>query len=118
MGADFRYSKALSGLRGPKRVVKSAGTATLTVEGMDSEDRKKTPISVKVNGVEIYAGDNPLPDDDQPLESGTWASYGWSFDAALLRPGRNEISVSNLSPGAFSLPPFFMLDYAEVACAS
>ena len=92
-----------------------AGTATLTVEGMDSEDRTKTPISIKINGVEIYAGDNPLPNDDQPLESGTWASYSWSFDAALLRPGRNEVSISNLAPGAFSLPPFFMLDYAKIS---
>ena len=57
---------------------------------------------------------NPLPDDDQPLETGTWATYSWSFDGALLRRGRNEISISNLETGAFSLPPFFMLDYAEL----
>ncbi|MBK9713875.1 MAG: protein kinase [Kouleothrix sp.] len=92
-----------------------AGSATLTVEGMDSEGPAKTPIRVQVNGVEIYSGPNPLPDDDHPLETGTWASYSWSFDAALLRPGRNEISVGNLAEGAFSLPPFFMLDYADLS---
>ena len=91
-----------------------AGTATLTIEGMDSEDRLKTPISIAVNGAEIFNGPNPLPDDDHPLESGTWASQSWSFDAALLRPGRNTISISNLAEGAFSLPPFFMLDYADL----
>jgi hypothetical protein len=92
-----------------------AGTATLTVEGMDSEDRLKTPISILVNGIEIFNGPNPLPDDDHPLETGTWASYVWSFDARLLHRGQNEIQVKNLAPGAFSLPPFFMLDYADLA---
>jgi hypothetical protein len=91
------------------------GSASLTVEGMDSEGRAKTPIRIIVNGTEIYNDLNPLPDDDQPLETGTWASYTWQFDAALLRPGRNEISISNLAEGAFSRPPFFMLDYADLA---
>jgi hypothetical protein len=91
-----------------------AGTVTLSVEGMDSEGRAKTPIQILVNGTEIYNGPNPLPDDDQPLESGTWASQSWMFDAGLLRPGENEISIRNLAEGAFSRPPFFMLDYARV----
>jgi hypothetical protein len=95
-----------------------AGTATLTVEGMDSEDRLKTPISIQVNGVEIFNGPNPLPDDDHPLETGTWASYSWPFDARLLHPGSNQISIANLAPGAFSLPPFFMLDYADLSYAT
>jgi serine/threonine-protein kinase len=92
-----------------------AGTATLTIEGMDSEGRTKTPIQILVNGVEIYNGPNPLPDDDQPLETGTWASQSWTFDATLLHAGQNEISISNLAEGAFSRPPFFMLDYAELS---
>ena len=92
-----------------------SGTATLSIEGMDSEGASKTPISITINGSEIYNGPNPLPNDDQPLETGTWTTYTWRFDAALLRPGQNTISISNLAPGAFSLPPFFMLDYAQVA---
>jgi hypothetical protein len=91
------------------------GTVTLTIEGMDSEGRTKTPIQVLVNSAEIYNGPNPLPDDDQPLETGTWASQSWTFDAALLHAGQNEISISNLAEGAFSRPPFFMLDYAELS---
>ncbi|HEX5691742.1 MAG TPA: hypothetical protein VFX76_17125, partial [Roseiflexaceae bacterium] len=59
-------------------------------------------------------GPNPLPDDDNPLESGTWATSSWPFDAALLQPGQNEIRISNLGEGTFSLPPFFMLDYATL----
>jgi hypothetical protein len=90
------------------------GTVSLTVEGMDSEGRTKTPIQLLINGTEIFNGPNPLPDDDQPLETGTWASTTWTFDASLLRPGQNEISFSNLAEGAFSRPPFFMLDYAQL----
>jgi hypothetical protein len=94
--------------------VQPRGVVTFSVEGMDSEDRAKTSISIRVNDTEIYRGPNPLPDDDHPLETGTWATYSWSFEASLLRPGRNEIDISNLEPGAFSLPPFFMLDYATI----
>jgi len=90
------------------------GTAQLKIEGMDSEGAAKTPIRIRVNGTEIFNGPNPLPDDDLPLESGTWASYTWSFDAGLLRAGQNTISISNLAPGSFGRPPFFMLDYAEI----
>lgn len=92
-----------------------AGEAQLLIEGMDSEGRQKTPISIAVNGTEIYNGPNPLPDDDLPLETGTWASNTWSFDAAVLEPGRNQITISNLAGGTFGRPPFFMLDYAELS---
>ena len=91
-----------------------SGTASLSVEGMDSEDAVKTPIRISVNDTIIYDGPNPLPNDDLPLATGTWATYTWRFDAALLQPGTNVIRISNRAPGQFSLPPFFMLDYATV----
>lgn len=90
------------------------GTVELSVEGMDSEDTPKTLIRITVNGQSIFEGANPLPNDDQPLESGTWATYTWEFDSSLLRSGENVIAISNLAPGQFSRPPFFMLDYADV----
>ena len=90
-------------------------TAVLTIEGMDSEDRPKTTIQITVNNTEIYRGPNPLPNDDLPLESGTWSQASFPFDAALLQPGTNTIQISNLRPGEFSLPPFFMLDYAVLS---
>lgn len=96
-------------------VGRPTGQARLTVEGMDSEGPAKTEIRITVNGEEIYRGPNPLPDDDFDLNTGTWAGYSWEFDAGLLREGRNVVAVTNLSPGAFSQPPFFMLDYAEIA---
>ena len=50
--------------------------------------------------------------DTQQLDA---AFCGRTFDAALLHAGQNEISVSNLAEGAFSRPPFFMLDYASLS---
>lgn len=91
-----------------------SGAAELRIEGMDSEGPAKTRIQIAINGTPIFDGPNPLPDDDLPLDSGTWATATWSFDAALLRPGANVIRIANLSPGQFSRPPFFMLDYAEM----
>lgn len=88
------------------------GAAELTIEGMDSEDRAKTPIRITVNEVEIFNGLNPLPNDDLPIETGTWTSVSFPFDPALLRTGQNTVQITNLKPGEFSLPPFFMLDYA------
>lgn len=92
----------------------TSSAATLRIEGMDSEGPAKTPIQIDVNGTTIYSGDNPLPDDDAPLETGTWATYDFTIDPAFLQQGENEIRITNLAPGAFSRPPFFMLDYAEL----
>ncbi len=91
------------------------GTAVLAIEGMDSEDQAKTAIQITVNDVEIFNGPNPLPNDDIPLKTGTWSDAVFRFNAAILRPGTNVIRISNLKPGRFSLPPFFMLDYAVLS---
>ncbi len=111
-GTTTQYSTMQATFRVDQQPV---GTAELSVEGMDSEGRAKTPIRITVNGVQIFQGANPLPDDDLPLESGTWDTATWGFDAALLRPGENRITISNEAPGEFSRPPFFMLDYAVIS---
>ena len=87
----------------------------LVIEGMDDEQSNKTTIDISVNGSSIYAGPNPLPDDDPPLETGTWTTHTFPVDAALLRAGSNSISIRNNSPGSFGRPPFFMLDYADLS---
>lgn len=94
------------------------GTAELSIEGMDSEGPAKTPIEISVNGKPIFSGDNPLPDDDFVLDTGTWQTASWSFQGDLLRSGPNTITIRNLAPGQFSRPPFFMLDYAELSYES
>lgn len=89
------------------------GTAELNVEGMDSSGSDKTPIAIAVNGQEIYNGPSQLPDDSL-VETKPWDSYTWTFNAQILKPGRNTISITNLALGAFSDPPFLVLDYAQI----
>jgi hypothetical protein len=48
------------------------------------------------------------------MEQGNWGSFTWTFDGSLLRPGPNTVTISNHAEGAFSRPPWFMLDYAEL----
>lgn len=94
--------------------VQPVGTALLCIEGMNSEGEFKTDISIRLNDHEIYRGKNLLPHDDYVLERGNWATHCWDIDAELLRVGQNEIQISNLNKGAFSRPPWFMLDYADI----
>ncbi len=90
------------------------GTATLTIEGMDSEGPAKTPMRVALNGATLYQGFDPLPDDDMPVATGNWGELALQFDAALLNAGANTITITNLAPGPKGLPPFVALDYALV----
>jgi hypothetical protein len=92
----------------------AGGTATLTIEGMDSEDLTKTPMQVTVNGVTLFEGPNPLPNDDIPLATGNWGELTLHFDASILHAGANSISITNLARGSVNRPPFIALDYAIV----
>jgi hypothetical protein len=92
----------------------SSGTATLTVEGMDSEDRAKTPMLIALNGVVLYQGASPFPNDDLPFETGNWSALRLQFDASILQPGVNTLTISNLASGQRGLPPFVAVDYAIV----
>jgi hypothetical protein len=93
------------------------GQATLTIVGLDSEDTVKTPISIVVNGVEIFVGGNPLPNDFNtgPQGAGNWGAAQWVIPAGVLQPGTNTLSITNLTPGGtINAPPFFMLDTATI----
>ncbi len=91
------------------------GTASLLIFGLDSEGASKTLISITVNGQEIYNGLDPLPNDSDALPAGNWGSYTWSFNAGLIHNGPNTITISNLSAGQVGMPPWFMLDYADLS---
>lgn len=90
------------------------GLAHVTIEGMDSEDPAKTPLRVEINGVVLFEGASPFPNDDLPLETGRWAALVLDFDAASLRSGVNTLTITNLKQGRRGLPPFVALDYAVV----
>jgi hypothetical protein len=90
------------------------GVGYLTIEGMDSEDAAKTPVRIEINGVVLLEGPSPFPNDDMPLETGRWSALTLEFDTAVLRPGPNTITLTNLSRGPRGLPPFVALDYAAI----
>lgn len=90
------------------------GLAHVTIEGMDSEDPAKTPLRVEINGVVLFEGASPFPNDDLPLETGRWAAFELDFDAASLRSGVNTLTITNLKQGTRGLPPFVALDYAVI----
>ena len=85
-----------------------SGKAALGIMGLDSEDRAKTPIRILINAQPIFAGADPLPD-------GTWGNATVTFDAGLLHPGDNTLTVENLSPSSNLGIPFVMLDTARLA---
>jgi serine/threonine-protein kinase len=90
------------------------GTAGLTLSGMDSEDRAKTPLRILINDQPIFEGPNPLPNDFSP-NAGSWGLYTWTFDAGLLHPGRNTLTIENhAATGQIGLPPFVMVDFARL----
>ncbi len=94
------------------------GSASLTVVGVDSEDPPKTPIRITINGVVIYEGPDPLPNDLRtgPNGPGNWGTYTWQFDPTILHKGDNTLSIINLDPSdKVNYPLFFMLDYAIVS---
>ncbi|MDP9381742.1 MAG: fibronectin type III domain-containing protein, partial [Chloroflexota bacterium] len=91
-------------------------TAILQLHGMDSENPPKTLIRIQMNGRTIFEGRNPLPNDTVDTRTSNWGTSNLEFDAAVLREGRNTLTITNLEPnGGFRGPPFFMLDRAYVA---
>src|SRR5437867_1800741 len=90
------------------------GTAGLTLSGMDSEDKAKTPMRILINGQPIFDGPNPLPNDFSP-NPGNWGLFTWTFAAALLHPGRNTLTIENrAASGTIGAPPFIMVDFAQL----
>ena len=102
MSATFRLDQAPSGV------------ARLTIEGMDSEDAARTPLQVTVNGVGLFEGASPFPNDDLPLESGRWDALTLDLDPSILAAGSNTIIITNLGRGGVGLPPFVAVDYAII----
>jgi hypothetical protein len=108
-GTDFTTMRATFNAAG-----QPVGTAGLTISGMDSEGAVKTPMRILINDAAIFDGPNPLPNDHSP-NPGNWGLYTWTFDAALLRPGANTLTIENhAANGVVGRPPFIMVDFARV----
>ncbi|CAN5755504.1 hypothetical protein BH23CHL7_BH23CHL7_09780 [soil metagenome] len=88
--------------------------ASFTIVGMDGENRAKNTIAVVLNGVTIYEGPNPLPNDACCDPPGNWGSAVIQFRGDLLKR-RNTLSISNLEPdGCTRCPVYVMVDYVEL----
>jgi serine/threonine protein kinase/outer membrane biosynthesis protein TonB len=88
----------------------TSGTATLTVQGMTSENWSSLPMAIRVNGQEVFSGNSPFAtwngvDGQQP-----WTSVSFDLPADTLQQGENTITfVNRVEQGAFSLPPYILL---------
>ncbi|MFL5762237.1 MAG: hypothetical protein ACJ789_21260 [Thermomicrobiales bacterium] len=76
--------------------------ATLTVSGVDDEWPGNNPISITVNGVEIFSGPSPFAswDGGGPHEGSVWTQVAFAVPTGLLHAGANEIALENLSQAA------------------
>jgi hypothetical protein len=89
--------------------------ASLTISGLDDEWSGTNPISISVNGVEIFSGPSPFANwDGIGLgEQAVWSEISFAVPKGVLHEGANEIAVANLSPTAnFSSPPYVLVSNA------
>ena len=63
----------------------------LSIEGLDDDKPGASLIRVAVNGTTIYEGEDRFPEKE-------WGRMGFTVPRGLLKAGRNEITVSNVTP--------------------
>jgi len=71
-------------------------------------------MSIVLNGVTIYEGPNPLPNDEccGPSGPGTWGSAVFEFPGNLVHLD-NSLVVTNLEPAdCTTCPKYVMVDNA------
>jgi hypothetical protein len=88
------------------------GESTLTITGLDDEWADLNPISLEVNGRQVFAGPSPWQNWDGVGDgaNAAWTSVPISIPAGLLVEGENSIVVSNQAPVAsFNSPPYVLL---------
>jgi hypothetical protein len=93
------------------------GPATLTLNGIDDEWLDLNPISVEVNGQQVFAGTSPFANWDGATTSAAtaWTPVTITIAPELLRAGRNRITVANHSPtGNIGSPPYLLLGDATL----
>lgn len=106
MTADFRL----------KRFGELGRRASLVVVGIDGGDEGKSRIRIVLNGVTLYEGRNPLPDDVccNDAESVEWGRAAFRVPGEILRRN-NTLSITNLeSADCMLCPTFVMVDDAAL----
>ena len=108
-GAASEYSRARIRFR---LDAQPSGPATLTLTGLDDELADLNPITIEVNGQQVFNGPSPFQNWDGigDGQDAAWTEVAVTIPAELLERGRNEITIANLSPsGNFNGPPYVLL---------
>jgi hypothetical protein len=94
-----------------------SGVATLTLTGLDDELAALNPIVIEVNDQQVFSGPSPFLNWDG-VDNGAdaaWTEVTVTIPAELLKRGRNQITVANLSPsGNVNAPPYVLLGDATL----
>jgi serine/threonine-protein kinase len=93
------------------------GNASLELVGLDAENPIKQPIRIVLNGVTIYEGPNPLPDDTccGPQGPGNWGSAFFEFSGALVQSD-NTLVITNLAASdCTECSKYVMVDYGVLS---
>jgi hypothetical protein len=91
--------------------------ATLTLTGVDDEWLDLNPITVEVNGEEVFAGASPFANWDGTMTGAptAWTPVTITIAPELLKAGRNRITIANLSPSVtVGSPPYVLLGDATL----
>ena len=73
--------------------VPATDTFVLTVDGMTSENWDNVPISVQVNGQEVYQGASPFPTWNGIEGQQPWTTVRVDLPVSLLQPGENTVTI-------------------------
>jgi tRNA A-37 threonylcarbamoyl transferase component Bud32 len=94
--------------------------ARLEMVGLDGENPLSNGTRISINGVTIYEGPSPFPNDTCCGGSGpgNWGAVAFDIPAGVLGLD-NTLTVSNLEPtDCTECPKYVMVDFAEVVYAT
>jgi hypothetical protein len=89
-----------------------SGPATLTLTGLDDELADLNPIAIEVNDQQVFSGPSPFLNWNGVGngDDAAWTQVTVTIPADVLKRGRNQITIANLSPsGNFNAPPYVLL---------
>jgi hypothetical protein len=93
------------------------GPATLTLTGIDDEWLDLNPITVEVNGQQVFTGASPFANWDGTIAGAptAWTPVTITIAPELLQAGRNRITFANLSSSVtVGSPPYVLLGDATL----
>ncbi len=88
----------------------ASDTFSLTVDGMTSENWSEVPMSLLINGEEVYEGTSPFPTWNGVEGEQPWATVNVELPTSVLQQGENTVTfVNGVEQGDFSRPPYILL---------